>query len=58
MDENLTKLSDDMSFVLSELQDALHNSTAVESIIVLELIQQAVKLQQGISQLHNAINSK
>jgi hypothetical protein len=46
-----------MIFAVSSLQEALKDSTAVESLVLLDLIETAVKLQKRIESLTDAIQS-
>jgi hypothetical protein len=54
MNEKLTMITHDIGFAVEHLQEALHKSNAVESIIILDLIRQAVELKNGVERLHLA----
>jgi hypothetical protein len=49
--EDLTKASQTANLVVSDLRAALSNGTAVESIIIMELISDAVSLETRIQTL-------
>jgi hypothetical protein len=46
-----------MIFAVSSLQESLKDSTAVESLVLLDLIETAVKLQKRIESFADAIQS-
>jgi hypothetical protein len=52
MDEKLTMVTHDLGFAISHLQEALHKGKAVDSIILLDLIEQAANLQNKVARLH------
>ena len=54
--ENITKAMHDSGFLIDSLQTALKTASATESIIILQLVEQATKLAQQISNLDMAIN--
>jgi len=54
--ENITKAMHDSGFIIESLQEALKTATATEGIIILQLIEQATKLDQKISNLQMAIS--
>ena len=47
-----------MMFAVGSLQDALKRANAVEALVLLDLIQEAVHVQQRIKLLLDAIESK
>jgi hypothetical protein len=53
--ENLTKATHDIEFARENLQAALHYSTAVESLVVLDLIGRTANLAVDTSNLLNAL---
>jgi hypothetical protein len=55
--EELTKATHSMIFAVSSLQESLKDSTAVESLVLLDLIETAVKLQKRIESFADAIQS-
>ena len=54
MDEKLTMITHDIGFVIGHLQETLHKSNAIESIIILDLIRQAVELKNNVMRFHLA----
>lgn len=56
--EALTKASHSAGFALGDLRSALAGATAVESLVLLPLIEQAAQLKQRIDALLNAINQE
>ena len=53
--ENLTKANHSSRFVVGSLLDALHESSAVESLVIVDLIASATKLQTKILALSRAV---
>lgn len=58
MNEDLTKATHSMMFAVGSLQDALKRANAVESLVLLDLIQEAVHVHQRIKLLLDAIESE
>ena len=58
MNEDLTKATHSMMFAVGSLQDALRRANAVESMVLLDLIEAAAKVQQRIESLAAAIERK
>lgn len=54
MHEDLTKAAHSMMFAVGSLQDALRQANAVEALILLDLIEAAVKVQQKIEAFEKA----
>lgn len=54
MNEALTKAIDSCDFVHSDLQEALHKSKAVDGLVIMGLIERAVKLKFDIASLLSA----
>ena len=48
MNENLLKARDCIDFVVNDLRNAMSSSSAIEAIILLQLIRDAVKIQQDL----------
>ncbi len=57
MNENLTKAADCADFVRSDLLGALSKASAVEAIVLTDLIRRAAELNRDILALQNAIKS-
>jgi len=55
--EDLTKAAHSMQFAVGSLQDALKQATAVEALLLLEMIETGAKLQQRIETLAAAKES-
>lgn len=55
MNEEILKSSHDAEFLVSHLRDANKKASAVESIIVMELIRRAATLKADIEILLNAL---
>jgi hypothetical protein len=58
MNEEILKSSHDAEFLVSHLRDANKKASAVESIIVMELIRRAATLKADIEILLNALEEK
>jgi hypothetical protein len=58
MNEEILKSSHDADFLVSHLRDANKKASAVESIIVMELIRRAATLKADIEILLNALEEK
>ena len=58
MSECLTRAEHDAGFIVGALQDVLSHSGAVEALIVLRLIEQAVMLQTRITEYAQARRSQ
>ena len=56
--ENLTKANDSADFLREELQAAHRNADAVESIVIMGLIEQAATLANRITELRGAIECR
>lgn len=54
MNESLIKAGHSAEFLRRDLQDALHHATAVEGLLILQMIEQAAKLERDISALFEA----
>lgn len=54
MEELLTKALHDMDFCRSELLEVLKKATAVEAIILMELLEKSALLRRGIESFINA----
>ena len=55
MNEEILKATHDAGFLVSDLRDANKKASAVESIIVMELIRRAATLKADIEILMNAL---
>jgi hypothetical protein len=55
MDEDLTRATHSMMFAVGNLQDALRNATAVEALLLLDMIESATRLQQRIEAMTAAV---
>ena len=53
--ENLTQAAQEMSFVVGDLQSANKKSSAVEHLLIIKMIEDAVDLNNRIGQLLNAL---
>jgi len=53
--EQLLRTDHSLGFAVRGLQEALHGSTAVEAIILLQLIEDAAKLTQRVNELRGAV---
>ena len=53
--ENLTQALHETEFALADLQEANKKASAVEGLLVLKMIKNAVDLQVSINELLNAI---
>ena len=58
MNEEILKATHDACFLVDHLRDANKKASAVESIIVLELIRRAATLKADIEILLNALEEK
>ena len=58
MDEALIKAGHSAEVLRKELQEACFHASAVESLLILPMIEQAAKLEQAISALFEARNSR
>lgn len=57
MANGLIKAELSADFLRKDLQDALRHATAVEGLLILQMIEQAAKLEQSIGSLLAAKNS-
>jgi len=55
MIENLTQALHETEFALADLQEAGKKASAVENLLILKMIKNAVDLQVSINELLNAI---
>ena len=53
--ENLTQAVQEIGFVVGDLQSANTKSSAVEHLLIIEMLKKAVDLQVSINELLNAL---
>lgn len=58
MNEDITKAIHSMQFVVGSLQDAINQANAVESMVLLDVIESAATLQRRIEPFSVAIQAK
>ena len=56
--EILEKVLHESAFMLADLRDLLRSSSAVEAIVILDLIADAAKLQNRIGQFKTALETE
>jgi hypothetical protein len=55
--ENLTKASQSLAMATADLQQALHTADAVESLLILPMIRDAVQLADAINAMTEAMRA-